>query len=194
VSNHLSPDELTQLGFPSVGSNVRIDRRAAIFGASNITLGSNVRIDCFTMLAAGSAPVVIGDYVHVAMGCYVSGGAGGITMGHFSGLAPKVAIHAESDDYRDGHLTNGTVPHDLAKTAIAPVHLGDHVIVGSGSVILPGVTVGWGAAIGALTMVHKDIPELGITLGNPPRVVDRRNGDRLRELEAEVRRRDGATS
>ncbi len=60
----------------------------------------------------------------------------------------------------------------------APVHLGRHVIVGSGSVVLPGTQFGDGAALGALSLAHGKYEAFGIFAGVPARRV----GDRQRGL------------
>ena len=49
--------------------------------------------------------------------------------------------------------------------------MGDDVWIGTNSVVLPGVTIGKGAVIGAGTVVTKDIPEYAIAVGNPARVI-----------------------
>ena len=59
---------------------------------------------------------------------------------------------------------------------------GKHVIVGSGSVILPGVALEDGVAVGALSLVSKDCKAFGIYAGNPARRVKERKRDLL-ELE-----------
>ena len=40
-------DELQELGFSNVGENVKISKKASIYGASRISIGDNVRIDDF---------------------------------------------------------------------------------------------------------------------------------------------------
>ena len=64
--------------------------------------------------------------------------------------------------------------------------LGEHVIVGAGSIILPGVTIGQGTAVGALTLVRKDIPPFAIVAGPRGEVIGERD-QRLLELEQKLR-------
>lgn len=61
-----------------------------------------------------------------------------------------------------------------------PVILGHDVWLGHGAIVLPGITIGHGAAIGAGTVVTKDVPPFAIVVGNPGRVL------RLRFAEAVV--------
>lgn len=190
----LNQDEMNALGFGSLGVNVRIDRRAAIFNSSMIHLGSHVRIDAFAVLAGGSAPLEIGSFVHVAAHCYLSSGDGGIRLQDFCTLAPRVAIHGHSDDYRDGALTGGAVPGDLTGGTGAPVILEEHVIVGSGSVVLPGATLGRGCAVGALTVVRRNLAPGAIGSGNPLKVVGERDTSRLAALASTARLRQQSSA
>lgn len=52
-----------------------------------------------------------------------------------------------------------------------PVHIGNNVWIGAGSVILPGVTIGDNTVIGAGSVVTKDIPSDSVSYGNPCKVV-----------------------
>jgi galactoside O-acetyltransferase len=50
-----------------------------------------------------------------------------------------------------------------------------HAVVGAGSIILPGVTIGLAASVGALTLVKKDVPDFEIVAGNPMRTLGKRD-------------------
>jgi dTDP-4-amino-4,6-dideoxy-D-glucose acyltransferase len=180
---NLSAEELAEVGFASLGSDVRIDRRAALFNPSAIYVGSHVRVDAFAVLAGGREPLRIGSFVHVGASCYVSAGSGGIEIGDFTTLAPRVAVHGTSDDYLDGSLTGGIVPQELAENTSNLVRIGRHVIVGSGSVILPGVDLGEGAAVGSLTTVKGAVLRGAVVAGSPMRVVRQRVVERFEGLE-----------
>ena len=180
---HLGPDfyseaELMAVGFRSLGRNVRIGRFAAIYFPENISLGDNVRIDNFSVLVASGEPVVLGKYVHIASHCYVAGRAG-LKMDDFSGLAPGVRVFTLSDDYTGRKLTNPTLPDDLTGGPCGEVHLCRHVIIGSGTVILPKVVIGEGASVGAQSLVRKDLDPWGVYFGVPVRRVSERKRDLL---------------
>ena len=177
----LSREAIERMGFASVGDNVQISDRASFYGATRIAMGSNVRIDDFCVLAAGVGGIVVGQHVHIAVGSSLIG-AGKITMADFSGLSSRVSIYSSSDDYSGATLTNPTVPSEFTGVTHADVYLGKHVIVGSGSVILPGVTLEEGAAVGALSLVNRNCEAFGIYAGNPARRVSARKRDLL-ELE-----------
>lgn len=177
----LGREAIEALGFASVGENVQISERASFYGTNRISLGSNIRIDDFCVIAAGLKGIFIGKYVHIAVGSTLIG-AGRITISDFGGLSSRVSIYSSSDDYSGTSMTNPTVPSEYTGVTHADVFLGKHVIVGSGSVILPGVTLEDGVAVGALSLVHKNCEAFGIYAGNPARRIKGRKRDLL-ELE-----------
>jgi galactoside O-acetyltransferase len=168
------------MGFASIGENVMLSDRASFYNCAGISIGSNVRIDDFCVLAAGVGGIAIGNYVHIAVGSTLIG-AGKITMADFSGLSSRVSLYSSSDDYSGATMTNPTVPSEFTGVMHADVYLGRHVIVGSGSVILPGVTLEEGVAVAALSLINRDCRAFGIYVGNPARRVKERKRDLLRQ-------------
>lgn len=63
---------------------------------------------------------------------------------------------------------------DWGECSRGDTRVGNDVWIGTHAVIMPGVTVGDGAIIGAYAVVTKDVPPYGIAAGNPARVVKRR--------------------
>ena len=174
----LSSQAIERLGFAAVGENVMISDRASFYNCAGISMGSNVRIDDFCVLAAGVGGINLGNFVHIAVSSTLIG-AGKISMSDFSGLSSRVSVYSSSDDYSGATMTNPTVPHEYTGVEHADVFLGKHVIVGSGSVILPGLTLEEGVAIGALSLVNWDCKAFGIYVGNPVRRVKERKRDLL---------------
>lgn len=54
---------------------------------------------------------------------------------------------------------------------LGEIHIGDRVMIGANSTILPGITIGDGAIVSAATLVHKDVPEGAFVGGNPMKVI-----------------------
>ena len=177
----LTDSQLTQMGFASFGSNVQLSDKASYYNCKNIRLGSNVRIDDFCVLSAGDGGINIGSYIHIAVYSSLIG-AGNITLADFSNISSRVAIYSSNDDYTGAAMTNPTVPTKFTNVHHANVKIGRHVIIGAGSVILPGVTLGEGVAIGALSLVKKDCKEFGIYSGSPAERISERKRDLL-EIE-----------
>jgi galactoside O-acetyltransferase len=183
--------ELRSFGFARVGENSAVARNCTIIGLENIIIGDNVRIDGFASLIAPNGRIKIGSYVHIATACML-GARGGIEIGDFSSLSQGVRIFTAIDDFSGKRLSNSTVPQDLAGVQSAPVTIGRYVPVGSGSIILPGVQVGEGAAVGAMSLVPQSLREWTIYSGNPAKAVGARSRELLK-LEAVARSRDAIT-
>lgn len=179
-----SPSEVQSMGFASIGDNVQISDHASIYGATRIHIGNHVRIDDFCVISAGTGGIYIGNYVHIATFTSLIG-AEKISLADYSGLSSRVSIYSSSDDYSGSVMTNPTVPALYTGVISAPVCIGRHVIIGSGSVVLPGVTINDGAAIGALSLVYKDCDAFTVYAGNPARRIKERKRDLLR-LEQEL--------
>lgn len=174
----LSRTAIEQMGFASIGGNVHISDKASFYGTARISLGDNVRIDDFCVLSAGAGGIQIGQHVHVAVYSSLIG-AGKITLSDFCNVSSRVAIYSSSDDYSGATMTNPTIPAEYTGVTHADVFLGKHVIVGSGSVILPGVTLHEGVAVGALSLINRDCEAFGIYAGNPAKKLKDRKRDLL---------------
>jgi galactoside O-acetyltransferase len=180
----LERSELEAAGFASLGENVLVHETSILIDVGSITLGSNVRIDPFCLISAAGGSVSIGNFVHVAAQACIFG-KGGVVMEDFSGLSQAVKVYSVSDDYSGASLTNPTVPQEfVSRVTTGPVRLARHVIVGSGSVILPSVVIGEGSSVGALSLVNKSLDSWGVYVGSPARRVR----DRSQALLADERR------
>jgi galactoside O-acetyltransferase len=177
----LSDTELNKMGFASLGRNVQISEKASIYNPHLIAVGSNVRIDDFAIVSPSKEAFEIGNYVHIAAHAILVGRAK-IHLKDFSGLSGRVSIYSSTDDYSGKFLTNPTVPEEYTNVVSADVILGEHVIVGAGAVILPGVTIGKGSAVSAMSLVNKNLSSGIIAGGIPCRQIKSRFQD-LFELE-----------
>lgn len=175
----LSPEAIKLMGFAHVGSNVMISERASIYAPSKISIGDNVRIDDFCVLSAGEGGIQIGNYVHIAVYSSLIG-AGKITLSDFCNISSRVSIYSSNDDYSGVKMTNPTVPSQYTGVTHADVFLGKHVIIGSGSIILPGVTLEEGVAVGALSLVNKNCTAFNVYAGCPASQIKERKRDLLK--------------
>jgi acetyltransferase-like isoleucine patch superfamily enzyme len=171
-------EELKKIGFKSIGNNVLISNKTSIYGAKNIEIGSNVRIDDFCVISAGKEGIKIGNNIHIAVFCSIIGEAL-IIMDDFSGLSSRVSIYSSSDDYSGESLTNPTLPREFTNVQSGTVHLKKHVIVGAGSIILPNVILDEGVAVGALSLVTKSFESYKIIAGSPAKIIKPRKNNLL---------------
>jgi galactoside O-acetyltransferase len=174
-------EELEAMKFRKLGRDVLISRTSRLYVPEYISIGDFSIIDDFCIV---SGNVEMGRNVHFAHGCRVIGGREGIRMHDFSGLAFGVTIFAQSDDYSGDALTNPTIPMKFRKIMRARVEIGRHAIVGSGSIIFPGVILEEGSSIGACSMVTKSTEPWSVYFGAPAKKIKNRRCSLL-ELEKE---------
>lgn len=170
------------------GRGVRVFQGCRLVPAERIELGDHVQIDEGVRVFAGEG-VVIGRHVHLAIDCVISGG-GRCEIGEHAGISGGVRIVTGTDEAHGG-LTNPTVPAEFRKVRRSVTRIGAHVLLYTGVIVLPGVTIGDGAVVAAGSVVHRDLKPWGIYAGSPLVQVGTRDPEpileaarRLRELEA----------
>lgn len=178
MSDFLNPAELSALGFAHFSEDALVSRRALVLNPANISIGRFARIDAFCILSGGDEGLSIGRNVHIAAHCTVMG-RGQIHIGDFAGLSVRCSIFSSNEDYSGDSLTNPAVPERYRNVTSGPVTIGAHSILGAGTVVLPNVTIGESTAVGALSLVRRDLPSGVIAIGAPARVIgQRRDGHR----------------
>lgn len=176
-------EQLEKIGFKSIGENVLISDKASIYSPENISIGNNVRIDDYCILSAGGGYINLSNYIHIAVFTAIFG-AGGVEIEDFSGVSSRSIIYSSTDDYSGEYLTNPTIPDKYKKIIYGKVTLKRHSIIGSGTTILPNVTLEEGTSIGANSLVNKSTEPWGIYVGSPIRKLKDRKKDLLK-LEKE---------
>ena len=166
--------ELEKMGFKALGENVNISEKASLYGVSRMEIGHNVRVDDFCVLSAGEGGIIIGNFIHIAVYASLIG-AGRIALNDFCNISSRVAIYSSNDDYSGEAMTNPMIPEEFTHVTKADVSIGRHGIIGSGSIILPGVTLGEGVAVGAMTLITKDCEPFGIYVGTPAKRIKERS-------------------
>jgi len=178
---YLEVEELRSLGFLKVGQNAKVHSSAHIYGVENVQLGDNCRIDDFALIVA-SGELIIGNHVSIHSHCFI-GSKYGISLGNFTTLAPGVKIFSSSDDYSGKFMTGPTISDVFTGGEKGCVTIGQHVIIGAGSIILPGVTISDGVSVGSLSLVKKDLTKWTIFGGIPARKIKKRNQNLLKLAE-----------
>jgi dTDP-4-amino-4,6-dideoxy-D-glucose acyltransferase len=183
--SYYSESELREMGIGDFGERVRISRKASIYGWEKLSVGNDVRIDDFCVISVGRGRLIIGSYVHIAVFSLMIG-RGAITISDFCNLSSRVSIYSSSDDYSGNWMTNPTVPTEYTRVTHEDVFLGKHVIIGSGSVVLPGVAIEDGVAVGALSLVKSRCEAFGMYVGTPAKRVRERSRNLL-QMEEKLR-------
>jgi acetyltransferase-like isoleucine patch superfamily enzyme len=159
---------LQALGVPITsivpGACIRIGDDVSLLSSSQFTaLGVNHPVVLRAMKPG--AQIVIGNHVGISGGTICAEIS--VSIGDWSMLGANVTL-ADTDFHpiaaRDRRYSEEGV-------AAAPIKIGERVFIGTGAIVLKGVTVGPNSVIGAGSVVTKDIPENCIAAGNPCRVL-----------------------
>lgn len=136
-------------------------------GEGEIAIGEDSLVNNFCYLSANMAEgkISIGHDTHFDVFCSLHG-QGGIAIGNHCAIASNVTIYSQSNQYASNEKE--VIDQDIH---FAKVNIADHVWIGAGVVILPGVNIGQGAIIGAGAVVKSDIPEYSVAVGVPARIV-----------------------
>jgi acetyltransferase-like isoleucine patch superfamily enzyme len=171
----LSLRKLRSLGVKLLGTDIYVSKDCRIYNPANVTLHNNVRIDDFTILSA-RGPIEIFNYVHIASHCLLSS-ATRINCHNFSAIASGSKLFGSSDDYGGDFLTNPTIPKEFGNVKSGDIILQDHVLLGSNTIVLPGITFGEGTSVGAMSLISRNTEPWGVYAGVPgKRIKERKQG------------------
>jgi len=166
--------EWTRDQLASCPDSVVIEAGVLIFHPEHVFLGEDVYV--------GHQAILKGYYkneLRVGRGTWIGQGvffhaAGGIAIGEHVGIGPRVMI-LTSAHRLDGAA--GAVEPQLPilhrPLDFAPVRLEDGCDIGVGAILLPGITVGKFAQVGAGAVVTRDVAPGAIVAGNPARELRR---------------------
>ena len=137
-----------------VGKDVIIGKTVRIRQPEKVSIGDNTIIDDFTYI---SCAMEIGKNCHIASNVSISGGKGKLIMGNYSTISNGSSVHCASSDYKSCSLDLPSVPEDQQFGGVVEdITIGDYVVVGAHSCILPGAKIPDGTAFGAYTLIKKE--------------------------------------
>jgi acetyltransferase-like isoleucine patch superfamily enzyme len=140
-----------------------------VFHPDRVSIGEGVYVGHRAILKGyHEHELVIDDGSWIGELCYMNA-AGGVRIGRDVGIGPGVTIISSV------HAEEGRgVPILHARLEFAPVVVEDDADLGVGSIVLPGVTIGRGAQVGAGAVVTTDVPPYSVVAGVPARVLRER--------------------
>ncbi len=140
--------------FAACGERVTLSALCDIWNPELLRVGSDVHLHAFTHIFAGGG-VSIGDGTMISSNCSIT-----------SVTHEKYSLNR--------HNPHGAPPPGRpVEETIRPVTIGRHVWIGTGAIILPGVSIGDHSIVGAGAVVTKSIPEKCVYVGNPARLLEK---------------------
>ena len=148
--------------------SVKCDGPVWISGTASIKLGKRCRLGMDVELrTVEDGRIQIGEDTRLNRGCTLTSYAQ-IRIEDFTIIGEFVSIRDANHGLKRGE------PMRFQPHTCEPILIGRDVWIGRGSCILPGVTIGEGAVIGANSVVNRDIPEFAIAAGVPAKVIKMR--------------------
>jgi acetyltransferase-like isoleucine patch superfamily enzyme len=147
---------------------VQCDGPVSVSGTGRITIGSRCRIGAHTELQTNNAGrIALGNDIRINRGCTIVSYCR-VAIGNFCIIGEYVTIR----DANHGMKTHEPMRYQPHCAEL--ITIGDDVWIGRGACILPGVTIGSGAVIGANSVVTHDIPQGCIAAGIPAQAIRQR--------------------
>ncbi len=172
---YLKEDDLRSMGV-KFGRGVLVSDKCSLYGAENIHFGDNVRVDDFCVISGVNGYVIFGNHIHVAPYCGLYGG-GGIIVEDFCGLSSCTSLYSTNDNYSGDYLIGPTMFDDYRKVDVRTIKLSKYTTIGTHAAVLPGVTFGEGAILGAFSLATKAVEQWSIYSGVPAKkIAKRKNG------------------
>lgn len=152
-----------------IGNNVTIDDNCVIDGrgggAAGVTLEDNVIINRNCMLLAKAGPIRLGKRTSIGSNSVIVS-MDGVELGYAVLLAGGCSISAGSYHFNDVE----TAVMDQETYTKGPIRIGTKSWLGTGVIVLDGVSIGAGSVIGAGAVVTKNISMNAVAFGVPAKV------------------------
>lgn len=172
------------MNFKSIGNDVIISDLAIIKHPHLCEIGNHVAIDNGVTV---STKLSIGDYVHVSpYVCMIGGKNSSVVLKHFSFVAAGTKIVAGSEDYTGIGLVGPIIPVQYRTLHLTNVTFEKYSGCGVNCSIMPGVTLGEGAVLGANSLATKDLEPWTIYVGSPARPIKTRKKDIILKYTKEL--------
>lgn len=164
VRTHFFYNHVKLIRFP-----IEIRGKEFIDFGQRLTTGKYCRIEAWSYysrnkLISFGEGVEIGDFVHISA-------VNRVRIGNNVLIASKVYI----SDINHGNYSAGPYNFELSPKrqplSFKPVEIEDNVWIGESVCVMPGVVIGRGSVIGAMSCVTKSIPPYSIAVGNPAKII-----------------------
>lgn len=163
-----------------IGKGTVVGTRTEMVNSSNVRIGKDCLLQDSIYLRAGTdGKIIMGDRVAINSFCKIFG-HGSVEIGDDAQIGPGTLIT--------------TTDHDIygnLEASFKKVTIGKRAWIGANVTILPGITIGDYAVVGAGSVVTRDIPPRCIAVGVPARVIKTMDGATVQDREGDRAERGG---
>lgn len=163
--------ENNKLRLKYCGEHVILNALCKIMRAENMQIDDYSRVLDFAYIDAGES-LKIGKYSIITWHCLIEGGAK-VDIGNRVFIGPGSKLLSSTYSF-NGFYTNEFLPKATREIQYGDIKICDDAYIGAGSIIMPGVTIGEGALVGANALVNRNLKPWGIYFGNPVKLIGMR--------------------
>ena len=152
-------------------SRALISPRAQVQWGAEITLGRGTVVKAFAVVQSSGGRISFGQQCAISSFVHISTGAGDVIAGDFVRIAPNCTLVGTTKEVH----SKSVLIKDQPEFERRGIWIGEDVLIGAGTVVLPGARIGRGAVIGANGVVIGTVPEYAIMAGAPARIIGQRD-------------------
>jgi acetyltransferase-like isoleucine patch superfamily enzyme len=180
-----SERQLDMARFKSIGADVVISPFVEIRYPHLVSIGDHVAIDFGFVL---STEAKIGNYIHIGPHVSVIGGKGArLILGDFCSIAAGVRIICKGDEHLGAGIVGALVPTKYKDLQIGEqIEIPRFAALGTNSIVMPGITIGEGAVLGANSLLKMDAEPWTIYAGSPAKAIRSRPKETILEFAREM--------
>lgn len=164
---HLMGDNLKSL-VKYFGQGVRFYPLFKMIHPQNGEFDDYCQIMDFVFIDAGKS-FKIGKFSTITWHCLIEGGANTF-IGNRVFIGPGSKILTSTYEL-DGYYAIEHIPESCRATRYGDIIIHDDAYIGANSTVLPGITIGEGAVVGANSLVNRNLKPWGIYYGNPIKLI-----------------------
>jgi acetyltransferase-like isoleucine patch superfamily enzyme len=134
-----------------------------------ISFGKGTVVKPYAIIQTWKGKISIGRQCAISSFDHITNGDNDLIIGNYVRIGPSVTIMGGSRNYK-----KKDIPIIDQGSSHEGVKIGNDVLIGAGTVVLPGCDIGDGAVIGANSLVNKDISPYAIAAGVPVKIIGER--------------------
>jgi len=143
---------------------LQVGRGTSLYLGVMFDLGQNAKMKIGSFVLMNAARIICDSEITVGDHCLISWNV--VLMDTYRLPLDPLERRAELEK-----VPTRSPRRTAAEARAQPIHIGPNVWIGFDSCVLPGVTIGQGAVVGARSVVTSDVPPFTIVAGNPARVI-----------------------